>query len=179
MIRWQWHQLDYMQTTCTSLQTDNHASTSPLSFYRLDALPCYPANSVKVLKAQKQWLVHIVNEIKIANGKMPQHIHNPSRHHHRHRSLSCLLQEMHQSLMDCYWTYQETCYDSTTNNIVIFLITSKVTAIIPSAHQEHTHLTTHTTPHHTPQSFYSPFSGTTRVNRCQKRTSGLYGARED
>jgi len=24
---------------CTSLQTDNHASTPPLSFYRLDALP--------------------------------------------------------------------------------------------------------------------------------------------
>jgi len=29
------------------------------------------------------------------------------------------------------------------------------------------------------QPFYSPFSWTTRVNRCQKRTSGLYGARED
>jgi len=29
------------------------------------------------------------------------------------------------------------------------------------------------------QLFYSPFSGTTRVSRCQKRTSGLYGARED
>jgi len=29
-----------------------------------------------------------------------------------------------------------------------------------------------------PQPFYSPFSGTTRVSRCQKRTSGLYGARE-
>jgi len=33
--------------------------------------------------------------------------------------------------------------------------------------------------HTTPQSFYGPFSGTTRVSRCQKRTSGLYGARED
>jgi len=30
----------------------------------------------------------------------------------------------------------------------------------------------------TPQPFYSPFSGTTPVSRCQKRTSGLYGARE-
>jgi len=29
----QWHQLDHMQTICTSLQTDNHASTSPLSFF--------------------------------------------------------------------------------------------------------------------------------------------------
>ena len=35
---WQWHQLGYMQV-CTSLQTDNHASTPPLCFYRPDALP--------------------------------------------------------------------------------------------------------------------------------------------
>jgi len=28
---WQWHQLGHMQV-CTLLQTDNHASTSPLSF---------------------------------------------------------------------------------------------------------------------------------------------------
>jgi len=32
MMGWQWHQLDHMQIICTSLQTDNHASTSPLSF---------------------------------------------------------------------------------------------------------------------------------------------------
>jgi len=32
---------------------------------------------------------------------------------------------------------------------------------------------------HTPQPFYHPFSGTTPVSQCQKRTSGLYGARED
>jgi len=35
---WQWHQLDHMQIICTSLQTDNHASTSPLSF--LQARSC-------------------------------------------------------------------------------------------------------------------------------------------
>ena len=28
---WQWHQLGHMQV-CTSLQTDNHARTPPLSF---------------------------------------------------------------------------------------------------------------------------------------------------
>ena len=27
---WQWHQLDHVQV-CTSLQTDNHASTSPVT----------------------------------------------------------------------------------------------------------------------------------------------------
>jgi len=35
---WQWHQLSHMQVF-TSLQTDNHASTPPLSFYRPDAIP--------------------------------------------------------------------------------------------------------------------------------------------
>jgi len=32
MMGWQWHQLDHMQIICTSRQTDNHASTSPVSF---------------------------------------------------------------------------------------------------------------------------------------------------
>jgi len=36
---WQWLQLDHMQIICTLLQTDNHATTSPLSFYRPDARP--------------------------------------------------------------------------------------------------------------------------------------------
>jgi len=35
---WQWHPLGHMQV-CTSLQTDNHASGSLLSFYRPGALP--------------------------------------------------------------------------------------------------------------------------------------------
>jgi len=30
MMGWRWHQLDHMQIICTSLQTDNHASTSVL-----------------------------------------------------------------------------------------------------------------------------------------------------
>ena len=34
----QWHQLGYMQV-CTSLQTDNHASTSSLNFYTPHVLP--------------------------------------------------------------------------------------------------------------------------------------------
>jgi len=39
---WQWHQLGHMQV-CTSLQTDNHASTSPLSFFT-DRMPFLPPN---------------------------------------------------------------------------------------------------------------------------------------
>jgi len=39
MMGWQWHQLDRMQIIFTLLPTGNRASTSPLSFYRPDALP--------------------------------------------------------------------------------------------------------------------------------------------
>jgi len=47
---WQWHQLGHMQV-CTSLQTDNHASTPPLSFLQVGCPSCRPTNSVKTLKA--------------------------------------------------------------------------------------------------------------------------------
>ena len=58
---WQWHQLDHMQIICTSLQTDNHASTSPLSFYRPDALPATQPT------ASKHWghKVHLENRTKM------------------------------------------------------------------------------------------------------------------
>ena len=39
---WQWHQLGHMQV-CTSLQTDNHASTTPLSFFT-GRMPFLPPN---------------------------------------------------------------------------------------------------------------------------------------
>ena len=45
---WQWHQLGPMQV-CTSLQTDNHASTPPLSFLQAGCPSCRPTNSVKAL----------------------------------------------------------------------------------------------------------------------------------
>jgi len=47
---WQWHQLGHMQV-CTLLQTDNHASTPPLSFLHAGCPSCHPTNSVKALKA--------------------------------------------------------------------------------------------------------------------------------
>jgi len=47
---WQWQWLGHMQV-CTSLETDNHASTPPLSFLQ-GGCPSYrPTNSVKALKA--------------------------------------------------------------------------------------------------------------------------------
>ena len=49
-IEWRWHQLAHMQV-CTSLQTDNDASTPPLSFLQAGCPSCRPTNSVKALKA--------------------------------------------------------------------------------------------------------------------------------
>jgi len=49
---WQWHQLGHMQVY-TSLQTDNHASTPPLSFVQAGCPSCRPINSVKALEANK------------------------------------------------------------------------------------------------------------------------------
>jgi len=37
---------------CTSLQTDNHASTPPLSFLQTGCPSCHPTSSIKALKAE-------------------------------------------------------------------------------------------------------------------------------
>jgi len=50
--QWQWHQLGHMQV-CTSLQTDNHASTPPLGFSQAGCPSRRPTNSVEALLEQK------------------------------------------------------------------------------------------------------------------------------
>ena len=50
---WQWHQLGDMQV-CTLLQTDNHASTPPLSFLQAGCPSCHPTNSVRALKEKQK-----------------------------------------------------------------------------------------------------------------------------
>ena len=49
----QWYQLGHMQI-CTSLQTDNHASTPPFSFLQAGCPSCRPTNSVKALKGSSE-----------------------------------------------------------------------------------------------------------------------------
>jgi len=61
---WQWHQLGHMQV-CVSLQTDNHASTPPLSFLQAGCPSCRPTNSVKALKGLQQ---HKMNTKKLKPG---------------------------------------------------------------------------------------------------------------
>jgi len=60
MTGWQWHQLDRMQIICTSLQKDNHASTSPLVF--TGRMPFLPPNQQRQSTEGMMllWLLSIV-----------------------------------------------------------------------------------------------------------------------
>jgi len=62
---WQWHQLSHMQV-CTSPQTDNHASTPPLSFLQAGCPSCHQTNSVKALSgiSQKKEIQHITTKFQ-------------------------------------------------------------------------------------------------------------------
>jgi len=53
---WQWHQLGHMQIY-TSLQTNNNASTPPVSFLQAGCPSCRPTNSVKALKANHTYAI--------------------------------------------------------------------------------------------------------------------------
>ena len=70
---WQWHQLDHIQV-CTSLQTDNHAGTPPLSSLQAGCPSCLPSNSVKALKAIST--EGNVKALKAISQHMPSHLHN-------------------------------------------------------------------------------------------------------
>jgi len=61
--KWQWHHLGRVQV-CTSLQTDNHASTPPLSFLQAGCPSCRPTNSIKALKAKNFYRNMHKNEYK-------------------------------------------------------------------------------------------------------------------
>jgi len=72
MMGWQWHQLDHVQIICTSLQTDNQASISPLSFYRPDALPAtQPTASEQSCKEKKFKTIKSITVLNIAQKSGP------------------------------------------------------------------------------------------------------------
>ena len=65
-MRWdfgmQWHQLDHMQTICTSVQADNHTNTPSTQFLQAGCSSWRPTNSVKALKAHwRHWVNWRVN----------------------------------------------------------------------------------------------------------------------
>jgi len=55
---WQWQQLGHMQV-CTALQTDNHASTPPISFFT-GRMPFLPPNQQR---QSTEGIAHTVNRI--------------------------------------------------------------------------------------------------------------------
>jgi len=52
---WKWHQLGHMQV-CTSLQTDNHASTPTLSIFT-GRMPFLPPNQLRQSTEGKDWFI--------------------------------------------------------------------------------------------------------------------------
>ena len=64
---WQWHQTGHMQV-CTSLQTDNHASTPPLSFFT-GRMPFLPPNQ------QRQSTEDNYNKLHFISPKCELNIH--------------------------------------------------------------------------------------------------------
>ena len=60
---WQWCQLGHMQV-CILLQTDNHASTAPLSFFnRLDALPAAQPTASKSFQIREKMLKFLMHTV--------------------------------------------------------------------------------------------------------------------
>jgi len=82
----QWHQLDHMQTICTSLQTANHTNTTSINFYRPDALPYEQSTMSKhwryygPLTTAKQTAFYFINKCKQLNKISIQPSDSRSRH---------------------------------------------------------------------------------------------------
>ena len=70
---WQWHQLDHMQTTCTSLQRDNRTSTSSANSYRPGALP----------DAQPTASKHCRQKQALSTSSKSAHLQQTTIRHHR------------------------------------------------------------------------------------------------
>jgi len=61
---------------CTSFQTDNHASTPPLSFLHAGCPSCRPTNSIKALKQNKKNYLEVRIKMKILGKQILQTVEN-------------------------------------------------------------------------------------------------------
>jgi len=52
--------ISWNMQVCTSLQTDNHSRTTPLSFLQAGCPSCRPTNSVKALKAWRNQISNVI-----------------------------------------------------------------------------------------------------------------------
>ena len=69
------HQLDHMQTTCTSLQTDYYINTTSLNFYRPDGLCVSQPTVLWHWRADVNWTSYWDTELT-AIVSMIQHVRN-------------------------------------------------------------------------------------------------------
>ena len=115
---WQWHQLAHMHV-CTSLQTDNHASTPPLSFL-LAACPSYcPTNSVKALKVSTK--IRVFYSGTLSETLCLKHLETASR-------LRCQRSSLLTAPTTAKargWTH-EVCYASVDCNVETLLLVVRV-----------------------------------------------------
>ena len=74
---WQWHQLGHMQV-CTLFQTDNHTSTSPLSFFT-GRMPFLPPNQ----QCQSTEGTRVCDHSRAAVGTEFLSPYSPHTHTHR------------------------------------------------------------------------------------------------
>ena len=95
---WQWHQLVHMQV-CTSLQTDNHASTPPLSFLQAGCPSCRPTNSVIALKAKMNSWSRWIHSHTLGPWLQKMVVYNSILYHVRQRAgdLGIIAENMEKS----------------------------------------------------------------------------------
>ena len=79
--QWQWHQLGHMQV-CISLQTDNHASTPPLMFFK-GRMPFLPPN--QQCQSTEGYIsyctaVNVSNKVNLAESKNYSHKPHSNMH---------------------------------------------------------------------------------------------------
>ena len=126
---------------CTSLQSDNHASTPPLSFLQAGCPSCRPTNSVKALKAQQRdvengriysyrdwWVTVVMDWFCCSEGPAAVAWCQDDRHNIRHQprgaAITCNVLH-HQCLLlpitrcahhDCQLPYLLPCHGSRQGN---------------------------------------------------------------
>ena len=84
---------------CTSLQTDNHASTPPVSFYRPDALPAAKPTASKHWRQSTPSTNYSINPA----GVLRQHIWASSNNNNNNNSTDWLSRQLKQPNWDNQW----------------------------------------------------------------------------
>jgi len=173
MMGWQWHQLDHMQIICTSLQTDNHTSTSPLSFYRPDALPAAQPTASKHWRHSAKFRHICVYVLLCCSGfkkRAPRAIKEIRKFAEKMMGTADV--RIDTRLNKHMWS-QGIRYDNVIVYCYILHLSYQVwlkSMMLLFRYVDNVRCS-FVSPR--PQPFYGPFSGTTRMSWCQKRTSGV------